>query len=84
MSQLGPGSGSLEEKVWQSSYLPWTGHFHRSETFLLDSPACGPEPIMDQAPELANKFSLGEENESSRLQVIEEDFFEYSRKCFTH
>lgn len=52
--------------------------------FLLDSPACGPEPIMEQASEVANKFSLGEENESSCLQVIEEDFFEYSPKHFTH
>lgn len=30
--------------------------------FLPDSPACGPEPIAEQAPEVANKFSLGEDN----------------------
>jgi hypothetical protein len=72
----------------QSSYFPWTGRFHSSETFLpsflLDSPPCDPEPITEQTLEVANKFSLGEENESLRLQVIEADFFEYSSKRFTY
>ena len=52
--------------------------------FLLDSPACDPEPITEQTLEVANKFSLGEENESLRLQVIEADFFEFSSKRFTY
>ena len=51
--------------------------------FLPDSPACGPEPITEQAPEVANKFSLGEDNESLHLQVTE-DFFEYFSKRFTY
>lgn len=65
----------------QSSYLPGsdvsTAQRPSALPFGRIPPACGPEPIAEQAPEVANKFSLGEDNYI--LQVIE-DFFEYFSK----
>ncbi|XDA83002.1 hypothetical protein R6Z07F_012896 [Ovis aries] len=39
----------------------------RDRTNAACGQACGPEPIAEQAPEVANKFSLGEDNYIYRL-----------------